>query len=198
MNALDFLNTSEGVVILYILMAMFLALLIILYKLVKARELLVDAAKLIDEKNKQIKALQTLRKEESKIAEARPKYSIKSDLRDQLIEKLNLSETSSEVDILFYVSRLAKNSSEEVVKMASFKDEWIDGLSKGDTYKTLEKISAYLRQQKEEYSFFEVIGYQNRINSLSNLLHKGVIKLDEYNLESSKINSAILEFIRKL
>ncbi|MCC7464898.1 MAG: hypothetical protein IT261_01435 [Saprospiraceae bacterium] len=198
MNAWEFLNTSEGTIILYIFFAIFLTLLIVFYKLVKARELIIELAKVIDKKNKEINLLKTSKKDDSMVVDAPSKYSNNPDLKEQLIDKLKISKTSSEIDILFYVANLLKSNSEEAVKAVTIKDEWINGLSNGDTYKTLEKISAYLKLQNDDHRLYEIVGYQNRINSMSNLLHKGVIKLEEYNIEHSKINSAILEFIRKM
>jgi hypothetical protein len=198
MGFLNFLNSFEGSITVLVVMTILTILLVVFYKLVKARELLVNSMRIIDDKNKEIKALNSSHESVLKGTELKSNLATHTKLKEKLIDKLQLCETSSDLDIVFYVSTLLKTNSEEDSKKMTIKDDWITELSKGNTATTLEKISSYLKINNNERGLYEITGYSNRLNSMTGLLHKGVVKLDEYNLENSKINSAILEFIRRV
>lgn len=160
----------------------------------KNRKLLIQASEMLKVKNKELDQLQKLKMPQ----EVNTNQTNEESLRKELIDLLSLSDNSKDSDIIFYIKTLLKENDSSNNKKINLKEGWMKSLSRGNTHKTLEDITSYLKTKKDEKLLFEVIEYSNRFNSMSNLLNKGVIKIEEFNIETSKINSAIIDFVRKL
>lgn len=83
-------------------------------------------------------------------------------------------------------------------EFASIKKNWIKKLKKADLEGVIVDLEKYVESRNDTYSESELIQLTARLNRAERNFGKGIMKLEQYNLEMNQINSAILKFIDNL
>lgn len=118
-----------------------------------------------------------------------------TDLKSKITNILDI-DLNSDDDMVVHTVETLKNSNEAKRKNAKrVTDKWIIKLSKGDTDQVLNELIEYTKNSSNGNFLQEAIQYSNRWNLINKLMDRGTIKLEEYNLEASRINSALIKLI---
>ena len=192
MDGLINLNSSvEDILIESSLLLFFLLSLYLYYKLVKTRQLLVDVSGLLKTKNERISQLEDK-------ANSITNSNEKDDLRRSLTHLLRIDQNSPNQDILYLVTSMMQSDQSSDSTLSTIKEQWLIEISNGNTEQVLKDLHEYLKTNKKDEDLFKLVGMSTRHQSLLRLMNQGIIKLEEFNIESNKLNSSILNFIKTL